>query len=205
MADIFTHMQAHGSNRYLFGQRIGQNYCSLFVMEQLLRRYKPDAIAELGTGRGTMAAYFSVYAVFSEHKVEVVTVDLNNTARKMRELTIVSGGRTRAACDNFHAPEQVSHLTGLLNRAERPFLLIDGADPKSAEANLYGARLKKDVPVFIHDANLPGCRHVAWGFNMRSIDWKLFEKFEPYYSWSIQADTRMLCVKTKEAINHGVN
>jgi len=197
---LFSHMKRHGKARYLFGYRIQQNPTSIWVLDYVLSSYRPDLIVELGTGFGVLTTYFSVYGMISKFDVEVISLDLAASPIK-DNIEAINKGKTQLLQMDIYDPKTVKFITDKINKAERPFLLVDGKDPKSKEVNLYAEGLKEGVIVFAHDASLEGNRRVPWGFKESKIDWELVERCEPFYSWSVEGDTRMLCMKTKKQNN----
>jgi cephalosporin hydroxylase len=194
--DVFKSMKSHGKSRYMFGYRIQQNWPSMWVLEHMLSSYRPDLIVELGTGMGLLSTYFSVYGMLAEHEVEIISLDL--VMPKLKDnIEAINNGNTKILDMDIYAPETVKYITDKINNAERPFLLSDGKDPKSSEVNLYAKDLKEGVLVFAHDAILEGGSHIKWGYKEDRVDWTLLERCEPYYTWSVQGDTRMMCMRTK--------
>jgi cephalosporin hydroxylase len=194
--NLFGKMKKHGKDRYLFGYRIQQNGPSMWIMDAMLSAYRPTTIIEMGTGFGMLTTYFSAYAMWSDFAVRIISVDLVLPTRAT-QISAINNGLTEFYEGNIFADETKEHITKAVNEAERPFVLFDGKDPKSDEVNLYVPDFKAGVPVFSHDANLEGNKHVHWGYKEDKINWNHLERLEPYYSWSKEGDTRMLCMQTK--------
>jgi len=194
---LFSRMKKHGKERYLFGYRVQQNHTSMWVLDCVLSSYRPDLIVELGTGFGVLTTYFSVYGMISNFDVEVISLDLAPSPIK-DNIEAINKGKTQLLQMDIYDPKTVKFITDKINKAERPFLLVDGKDPKSKEVNLYAKDLKEGVIILAHDASLEGNKRVPWGFKEDKINWDIVEKHEPFYSWSVEGDTRMLCMKTKK-------
>jgi len=192
---LLNAMKLHGENRYLFGYRIQQNAPSMWILECMLSAHRPDVIVELGTGFGMLATYFSVYGMLSDFDVNVISIDLTMPKLKDR-IEAINQNKTRFLQMDIYDPKTVDFVAEKINSAKRPFILVDGVDPKSKEVNLYAPKLKEGVVMFAHDASLNGAKKVRWGFSEDKINWDYVEKNEPYYSWSVEGDTRMLCLKT---------
>jgi len=194
---LFRSMKGQGKRRYLFGYRVQQTATSMWVIERMLASYRPDVIIELGTGFGVLTAHFSVYGMFSDFDVEVISIDL--TPSKMKDnIEAINGGQTQLLQRDIYDPETVKMLQDKLNKAKRPFILVDGKDPKSTEVNLYAKGLKEGVVMFAHDACLDGNKSIPWGFKESKIDWTLVNRLEPFYTWAVEGDTRLLCMVTKK-------
>lgn len=179
------------SRRTLFGKPVEQSWASLKVLEMMLSEYKPDTLLELGTGSGALSMYFKTYA--SLNKAAFWTLDLNDPGPE--ELQCLDKAFARA---DFHDPSVISEYSGLLNTGSRPFLLVDGADPKGLEVNLFSPHLKGGTVVFAHDYITNGAEdRIRWGFEDSCVDWTFVEKLEPWYSLSVSGNTRMLCTRVK--------
>jgi cephalosporin hydroxylase len=196
MRSLCDDMMAHTRRRTLFGRRIAQSRAALHVMDRLLYDYAPTLIIELGTSSGTLTALFSTYAVMSDRDVRVVSYDLVETPGLADKIRTLSGGRADVVVRDVKDEGCVSDVTGIINAAERPFLMVDAADPKLKDAERYGAKLKRGVPVFVHDAILKGAKPFGWGFHERETNMDIFHRLEPYYMMSVEGDTRTLCLAT---------
>ncbi len=193
--NVYEAMTLHGKNRYLFGYGIQQNMPSIWVLDHLLSSYRPTLIVELGTGMGTLCTYFSVYGMFSDFEVEVISLDLIKPVMH-EEICNINSPMTTILDWDIYEKDTIDCLTKKINEAERPFLLSDGKDPKSDEVNAYSKNLKSEVPIFAHDAILDGKPKFSWGYTEDKIDWNYVKRYEPYYSWSKEGDTRMMCMIT---------
>jgi len=194
-SSVFKSMKSHGKSRYMFGYRIQQNWPSMWVLEHMLSSHRPDLIVELGTGMGLLSTYFSVYGMLSEHDVEIISLDLVMPKLKDK-IEAINDGNTKILDMDIYDPKTVKYITDKINNAERPFILVDGKDPKSDEVNLYAKGLKEGVIVFAHDAILEGGSNIRWGYKEDRINWEILERCEPYYTWSVEGDTRMMCMRT---------
>ena len=193
---IFKCMKGQGKRRYLFGYRVQQTATSMWVLERVLASHRPDLIIELGTGFGVLTTYFSVYGMFSDSDVEIISIDLAPSVLR-EKIELINDGKTQLLQKDIYAPETVKMIQDKINKAERPFILVDGKDPKSTEVNLYANGLKEGVVMFAHDAILEGNSRISWGFKEDKIDWNLVDRLEPFYTWAVEGDTRMLCMVTK--------
>lgn len=197
---LFSSMKRHGGQRYLFGYRVQQNATSMWVFNAMLASYRPDLIVELGTGFGVLTTYFAVYGMFSNFDVEIISLDLTPSPIKDK-IEAINENKTQLLQKNIYDPETVSYIQNKLNNAQRPFILVDGKDPKSKEVNLYSKGLKEGVVMFAHDACLNGNKKIAWGFKEDKIDWNLVDRHEPFYTWAVEGDARLLCMITKNNLS----
>ena len=179
----------HNKARSLFGRKLQQSWGSMWILEKMLSNYKPDKIVELGTGSGTLMVYFSAYVLLNDIQDGYITIDIKEPEIK------VEGAKFQKM--DIYDKNTVSTLSDFLNTAERPFILVDGKDPKSTEVNLYAPSLKKGTVMFAHDAIIRPDKSFKWGFTEDKIDWNIVERYEPYYGWAKELDARMLCVVKK--------
>lgn len=175
--------------RTLFGHPVEQSFAAIYVLEQYLADCRPDCIIELGTGRGSLALYFSNYAKFA--KATFLTYDIKKPDIEFTEFDTM----------DVYKDISIQHNCRKLNMFDRPFVYIDALDPKSELANLYLPHLKKGTVVACHDCILNSDKSFRWGFTEDSIKWKFTQRFEPYYSISKELDTRTLFLKKKEREN----
>ena len=206
----------HGRGRTLFGQRIEQTWSSLWVIERLLADYEPDRIVELGTGGGMLARYLKQYVELSNNvnPAKLLTIDLDTSKA---QVSPIKADKNDLRVDiwqvDIHEPKTLKAVARFMRECgrifqcdppcsdpiERPFLIVDGADPKSFEVNLYAPHMPAGCPIFAHDCQLDGVtsKKPGWCFVESQIDWQHVERFEPYYSMSVEMDTRMLCLRKK--------
>lgn len=170
--------------RSLFGHRVCQTWSSIWVLDKLLSKYKPTRIAELGTGNGVLSTYFMTYCRLAE--AEFLTIDLRKSTLLSEEIRFLQV--------NIVADETIKTVTEFLNSTEKPFLLVDGNNPKSSDLNLYAPHLKAGTVIFAHDYHFPSSEKPKpmWCFTEDMVDWSLVRRLEPYYSWGEEMDTRML-------------
>jgi len=157
--------------------------------------YKPTRILELGTGDGTLTAYFSMYAKLAGFPVEILSVDID-------------AKRNQIKCDNVrYAALDLkkdlfpSDLTvyGFINRpGDRIYCLVDAWDPKSELANVIIPQLPAGTIISIHDFISPMCKKpFHWGWRETDLTWGIIDKYEPNYTLSLAMDARMCWVKRK--------
>lgn len=186
-------LKTHGRSRTLFGKRLQQSWPSLFVMEKILANEKPDSIIELGGGTGVLAFYFTAYAMLADHPVGFNTVDLDVKEPARRAVTLHENAYSMRA--NVQSDKVVDHVAAVANSADRPLVLVDAADPKCADANLYGDVLEKGTMVLVHDVVLGSDEGWKWMCAEGDVDFTMYERFEPYYSTAAKWDARLLCLK----------
>jgi len=63
------------------GYEMSKFPCDLFIYPDIIYRYKPDVIVEIGTQRGSSAIYFS--DLIAAHKGRVVTIDIHPPEEEM--------------------------------------------------------------------------------------------------------------------------
>ncbi len=186
-------MLAHNKKRSLFGNYVQQSWASLWVIEQMLSAHKPDRIAELGSGNGLLSTYLWAYTQMEmpSHMIKpgFMTIDVDLSKSKS---TLYPAKKA-----DIYAKETVQKILNFLGNGTRPFLLVDGLDPKSAEVNLYAPDLKSGTVIFAHDCILEGSTGAVkkWLFPESQIDWKHVRRLEPYYSMGVELDTRMLALE----------
>lgn len=119
------------------GNWIQQTWTGLFMLEVVLTKYKPGLIIELGTGYGTSARFFSMFA-------PVVTFDIDYI-KLIKEYPNI----TYYDLDVFCKKAQ-EIITELIKSKNRIFLFCDGGN-KGDEMNMYAPVLKPGDLLFAHD------------------------------------------------------
>lgn len=119
------------------GNWIQQTWTGLFMLEAVLTKYKPAIIIELGTGYGSLARFFSMFA-------PVATFDIDDT-----KLIEKYAGVTYYTLDVF---SKKAHriISGLIELSRKVFLFCDGGN-KGNEMNMYAPELKTGDLLFAHD------------------------------------------------------
>ncbi len=119
------------------GNWIQQTWTGLFMLEVCLTKYKPSIIIELGTGYGTSARFFSMFA-------PVVTFDIDNT-----KLIKKYAGIAYYTKDVFSKNAQ-ELIKKFIDTYSKIFLFCDGGN-KGKEFNTYAPMLKSGDLLFGHD------------------------------------------------------
>lgn len=178
---------SHGKDRTLFGCKIQQSWTSLYVLDKLLEKEKPTFICELGCASGILSCYFQVYANLTGNRF--VSFDLNKPQYHTNYLFYQKDIRNN---------DTIKQISEYLNNTPTGMILIDAADKKSNDVNLYVPNLKSNTIILAHDYVTNPNNSFKWGFIDNDINcWNLLEKFEPYYSKSIELNTRMIYLKRK--------
>ena len=119
------------------GNWIQQTWTGLYMLEVVLTKYKPGLIIELGTGYGSLARFFSMFA-------PVVTFDIDDT-----KLIRKYPGITYYTMDVF-CGEAREIINELIKSKNKIFLFCDGGN-KGGEMNMYAPALKSGDLLFAHD------------------------------------------------------
>ena len=165
----------------------------------MLRTYKPDKVVELGTGNGILSLHFMTYCWFSG--AEFLTIDVKELAiKELMEKHIKESPQCTFLKANIYDDSTMETVAEFLNAGERPFILVDGRDPKSDEVNLYAPLLKIGTVIFAHDCAIEGSKSKTvkkpkWCFEEKEIEWDYVERYEPFYSLGRDFDTRMLAMR----------
>lgn len=188
--------------RTLFGQTIQQSWASIWVIEEMLRMYKPDRIVELGTGRGVLSLHFIAYCWFTDAKFMTIDIHRRSINGPVDEY-VKNNPQLDFVRADICAEDTRDKVAEFLNVAERPFILVDGKDPKSNDVNFYAPVLKAGTVMFAHDCVIEetlskvskeASGKPKWCFEEDKINWDHVERHEPYYSHGRDFDTRMLAL-----------
>lgn len=179
-------IQQH-KNRTLFGCVLQQSYASMYVLEKMLDKYKPQFIAELGVGSGVLSKYFLMYCQLNNAKYIGVDLQEPKYNQFLNDNNFILG--------NTRDDKVMDRIIDNAHKVKRAFILIDDDDPKSKSVNHYAPILKRGTVVFAHDSILNGNERFHWGFTEDKIDYTFYERYEPYYSLSRKYDTRMLSLR----------
>lgn len=187
-------MTDHGRQRSLFGVYYQQSHASLFIIEKILSRYKPDAIIELGTASGILSRYFCMYVLLHPGST-FRTTDLKKN-EQLNQFIVDLKISDRAFVDNLdiYDTKTVKKYTDILNNSSRPLLFVDGKDPKSDEINLYVPLLNSGTVILAHDFITSNNDQFKWGFKESDVCWDRLSRHQPYWDLSIAYNTRLFCV-----------
>lgn len=182
-------MFKHSKKRSLFGQYMQQTWPSIWLMERMLFEFKPDRIVELGSGNGVLSGYFAMYVMMSKN-TSFMTIDLDTSKSAIAHLNIQNVNLLQG---DIHSQNIINHVANFINGGNKSFLLVDGMDPKSDEVNMYAPHTKTGTIIFSHDAILTNSKsNHKWGYTEDKINWTQVDRLEPYYTWAVDMDTRML-------------
>jgi cephalosporin hydroxylase len=170
----------------------------MWVFNSRLQLYKPDRIVELGTGHGTLSMFFISYCLITDSKFK--TVDRSDShVKRIIEERVDHDDQFEFMKADIYDEETINKIAEFLNGGERPFILVDGKNPKSHEVNVYAPHLKEGTVIFAHDCAIEGSgsskKKPHWCFEEDLIDWGQVERCEPYYSSGRDLDTRTLAMK----------
>ena len=193
--DIFAH-----ADRSLFGVYYQQSHASLFLIEKILNKFRPERIVELGTGKGVLSIYFAVYTMINKLAI-LYTTDIRHVKRQG---VLEKIGNVRIEKKNIRSLATLNYYAEILNQKKNSLLFVDAGEPKSRDVNRFVAMLNPGTIVLAHDFNTLVNDPMAWGFKEKDVNcWEKLERLQPYWDLSIKYNARLFCsrvLKPKE--NH---
>ncbi len=140
-----THITA---NQYLFGIPTQHSPLAVWMLEQILNRYRPGAIVEIGTFMGGLTTYLGTWAL--NNSARVLSVDNNprlseTTKKHLQHLDVYLEHR------DAYEPGFVRFVQSFIAHGDRNTLIYCDGGKKIKELKIYGEVAPRGSIIGCHD------------------------------------------------------